>query len=364
MAMTGSQFLKQIKDVRNPVLSQLALKQMLDGNMPDFNSGTRMIDCTTEAVIDGLHYVCTYRVKPQYLSIGVDDDFIQWPLTFIDLQAFCDAHILTSESDGSKVQQWFIPSKKIVKNTWLWTTRKGCAIEAIPMGPSDDMTWPVKIDLQQQKINAAMKAKGCPITAFSRAKKAYITAPNMVGTGGPMNNGYLHFTGWYKLDGFGWQDQGYKPVDATGGHEASYADYSHGCDLVYYNCDVNGTPYTYDELCNHPVLWPLVSDQGPFNPRFPNTGSGAKEVMNKTDRMPRGEAPPASYKGPTFATTAGVVKMSAGADPTTEKVVDVAPYAGDVAEGGSSKLPLILGGAGLAALGYFLWKNREQGPAY
>jgi hypothetical protein len=361
--MKGSEFLKQIKDVRNPILSKLALDQMLAGNMPSFLE--ERVTCQTEAVIDGAHYVCKYEVKPQYLSIGDDDDFIQWPLTILDLQKFCDSKTLVSDADGTSVQQWFIPTKKIVKNTWLTTFAKGCPIDAIPLGPSDDMTWPVKIDLQQQKINAAMKAKGCPVTAFSRAKKAYISSPTSVGDGGPVNDGYLHFTGWYKLDGYGWQDQGYNPVDATGGHEASYADYSHGCDLVYCYCTVNDEPFTFDELCNHPKLHVLVSDQGPFNPRHPSSGKFAKPVMNKTTRMPLSHAPPTDYTGPSFASTAsgGVAKMSGGSDPTSG-VVTPAAVAAATPAAEPSKLPMLLGGAGLLALAYWIYRRGAPRPAF
>lgn len=341
--MKSSDFLKQVMDVRNPVLSQLALAEMLKGNMPSWNFSQRM-KCTTSAVIDGLYYECNYFTLPQYLSVGDDADFIQWPLTIIDLQKFCDAHTLT-DADGNTSPKFYIPPKKLVKNTWGQTD---CKIAAQLLGASGDMTWPVKIGLEQAKINAAMKAKGCPITAFSRAKKAYITAPNVDGS-------KLHFTGWYEPNGFGWEDQtrqgdpssGYRPQDATGNHEATYADYSHGCDLVYQDVLINGRQYDFADVCRDPKLCVLVSDQGPFNPRFPNAGSPPKATPLPS---PPPAPTPSGYKGDIYKTNA------AGA-PVLIKASTLPASAGGAVAESTTSIGNVLLGFGVGIGGWLLLRR-------
>ena len=273
--MKGSEFVQQVKDVRNPKLSELALSAILAGNTPSFMEQT--VECFTEAVIDRKYFRCVYTVHPQYLSIGDDQDFVQWPLSMVDLQRYCDATKL----------HWYIPTKKLVWNNWLFTE---CKINPQTIAPSAQMSSPQAILDEQRLINAAMVKEGCPLTAFSRAKKAYIVSPKMDGS-------TLHFTGWYDKSG-----QAIQKGDSTGGHEASYADYSHGCDVVRYDFHVNGRQYDYAELCQHPVLHVLVSDQGPFNPIFP---IGPQQVFNpvsaRTDVPPEDELP-ANYHGPVYKT--------------------------------------------------------------
>lgn len=332
--MKGSEFLQQIKDVRQPQVSTLGLQRMLAGNMPGFILGKRY-ECTTDAVIDGLYYQCRYFTLPQYLSVGDDSDWVQFPLTILDLQKFCDAHMLTG-ADGSQSPAFYIPPKKLVKNTWGATD---CKIEPQPLGATADMTWPVRIGIEQAKINAAMVAKGCPLNAFSRAKKAYITAPGMDGS-------VLHFTGWYRPNGWAWQDGGFSPVDSTGSHEATYADYSHGCDLVYHDVIVNGRQYDFAEVCAHPKLWVLVSDQGPFVPRFPNAGLSAKSPP----AAPPASAPPANYQGDVF-------KTASNGALTLVKASTLSAGAGGAVEESTTSLVNVLLGIGATVAGYFLIKR-------
>lgn len=342
--MKGSEFLKQVVDVRNPQLSALALSRMLAGDMPGWLLGTRM-RCTTEAVIDGVYYQCSYFTPKQYLSVGDDTDWVQWPLTIVDLQKFCDAFQLTG-ADGTKSPKFYIPPKKLVKNTW---GQSDCKIKPQLLGASNDMTWPVKVGIEQDKINAAMKAAGCPLDAFSRAKKAYITAPNTTAAN-------LHFTGWYELNGFGWEDQtsrsdpssGYKPQNATGGHEATYADYSHGCDLVYHDVLINGQQYEFADVCAHPKLHVLVSDQGPFVPVFPNSGLKAPAPP---PLAPPPAAPPSNFKGDVYKTTMEGVPMLVKASTLP------ASAGGAVLESNGTSLGNVLMGFAVGIGGFFLIKR-------
>jgi hypothetical protein len=321
--MKGSEFAKQVWNVADPQRSVLALQAMLAGNMPSFLFRDR-IEVVTEAVIDGLYYRGVYGTLPNYLAVGEDDDWTLWPLTIIDLQRFCDAQTLT-DADGKKVTKFFIPPAKLIYRNWLVSACKVLPQTIYPghyVGPGTEA-----IVAEDRMIKDAMRAKGCPIEAFIRAKKAYNSAPNVHATGGPVGNGYLHFSGWYypggnglllaaapewglaahpNADGgsYGHAIQGH---DETGGHEASFADYSHGCDLVYWDMTVNGRQYAFDEVCMHPKLWVLVSDQGPFNPRWPSVGEGPPPSMKPPPSLPPASAPPSGFSGQSFITKASTL---------------------------------------------------------
>jgi hypothetical protein len=305
--MKGSAFLSEMKDVVDPARDELALKMMLTGNVPPFLN--ELQTCTTDAVIDGKYYRCTYRTPPQYLAIGEDDDFVLWPLTEPSLQAYCSARLLTG-SDGSQTQQFFIPTRKIVKNTWR---QSACKIIPQPISRVSESnktghpgTKTETIAAEQRMINEALLAVGCGLRAFSRPKKAYIVRPNLSGL-------TMAFGGWFYPGGARAPngkpfilaaDAPYRTQIALSGgtsgdqiqpwdsnfHEFTYEDYSHGCDLVYYACDVNGEQFGFDELCSHPILHPLVSDEGPFNPRFPNAGKNALALLNQTNRLPAAQS--------------------------------------------------------------------------
>jgi hypothetical protein len=296
--MKGSDFAKQMANVYDPQRSALALKAMLAGSMPDF--WAQRYECKTEAVIDGKHYVCSYFTGPNYLCIGEDGDWLTWPLTVLDLQKFCDSVRVTSVSNpADSTPKFYIPTAKLVKNNWAFSQ---CKIEPQPLNPYPGLTT-TSFVAEDEAIKRAMAAKGCAPTAFVRAKKAYNVAPGITNEE-YKGKGVLHFTGWYRLDGS--SIQGY---DSTGkssgepwGHIAEFADYSHGCDVVYHDFTVNGVPYNFAALCMHPTLHVLVSDQGPFNPHYPNAGPNAPAVNAPSNALPPAPTAPANYKGDVFKT--------------------------------------------------------------
>ncbi len=324
--MKGSDFAKNMvagygdKAEAARAISPIALKTMLGGNMPAFGAGR--VGCTTSAVIDGSFYELLYFVSPTYLAIGEDSDFVTWPLSIVDLQAYCDAHQVQYKDTNRTGPAYFIPPKKIIKRTWEWTTHKIVpqAMWQSDIGNYGGIGGVKLIPAQQTMINGALakwngpdgKGQGASLSTFVRHKKAYCTVPKM-GTGN------LRFEGWYWPGNAlktGWvgdnpmtgkkghevdtgkYGDGFQHGD-TGGHDAGYCDYSHGCDLVHYDAYINGMMVPFDDVCMDPKFNVLVSDQGPFNPTFPNDGKPLSKPMNAA---PPPLIPPASYKGDRFIT--------------------------------------------------------------
>jgi hypothetical protein len=287
--MKGSEFLQQMANVDGPARDQAALKAMLAGNTPSFMES--LVECRTGAVIDGLFYECVYRVRPGYLAIGTDEDFVTWPLTEPSLQAYYDA--------GGN--HWYIPPGKLVFETWRQSAVKipTLAVRRPGAAGSHPGTGTWTIDAMQKQVNAALAKLGAPLTAFVRAKKAYSARPGLDGA-------KLCFSGWFspgpplQPNPYGWSWQGLDDMP----HEAAFTDYSHGCDGVYYAVQVNGQQMDFADVCQDPKLHVLVSARGPFNPHFPNSGSGAPKPKAPTVVAVAGAPVPNGFQGPIFKTNA------------------------------------------------------------
>lgn len=316
--MKFADFCKQMMDVKDPVRDQLALKAMLDGNTPSW-AGVPEYECTTEALLDGVYYQCKYRVMRNYLPIGEDGDSFTdwgvWPLTQKSITKYCEA----------KQYKWYMPTKKLVFNTWL---QSRCKINPQPISRVTSQnptghpgTGTETILTENRMLFDAMAHNGCPWNTFTRGLKEYAVKPGQDGS-------MQYFGGWYWPGGTGWQaeDPGWhKAMAVSGGtfgkliqdfndahHDSNYEDYSQGVDLIYYQCDVNGAIFDYADLCAHPKLWVLVSDAGPFVPKFPNVGLSGPA---SPPPLPQGKTAPASFQGPEFKTTASgnVALVKAGA---------------------------------------------------
>jgi hypothetical protein len=353
-------------NVRGQALDDAGLAAMLAGNVPEWMAAAPRIPCQVSASIDGLTYYCVYYVKQNYLTIGEDDDWGTFPLSEVNLQAWCD-------KTGC-----FIPPKKIIRDTW---DRTDCKIAPQNIyrppagypGPLDAGIEPIAAE--QQMINEAMQQKGCSVNSFSRAKKAYITAPNMDG-------GNLHFTGWYS-DGI----TGYKAADPglanskgvvqpprtpygrawqdgdDASHPARYADYSHGCDVVGPTVSINDQEYSFADVCAHPKLHVLVSDQGPFVPRFPNANL---KPPSPPAPMPNAPETLASFAGPIYKTnSAGIAVLSKAGQPLVRYSVPNAPATtnSSTSPASSPRGLLTILGLGAVAIGaYWYWKESVRRP--
>jgi len=122
------------------------------------------------------------------------------------------------------------------------------------------------------KARAAFEKAG--VTPGSRNtigyRKSYVVRPNLDGT-------YLAIYGgrWSAAGGL---------VQPTSGHAHTegYADYSHGLTLVSRKAKLDGEDVDLRDLFNSkdPTILALVSDEGRFDPVFPNAGAGSRATFS------------------------------------------------------------------------------------
>jgi hypothetical protein len=346
--MKWSDFVKQMASVSGSKLDALALAEMLrEGSTPSWVGNPRY-GCYTEAVIDGAYYRCDYKTQQNYLAIGTDEDWGVYGLTEVSLQAWCD-----HPYGGGGV--WFIPTRKLVKNNWRFST---CKLPLITIDPHPGEVLASGINgfaTMQTMVNAAMVKKGCSINAFNRARKAYVCGPSMPGDN-------LYFYGWFDLDGVPLQNNNH----ASSPHPAkAYSDYSHGCDIVHHDATVNGTAMGIEDVSVHPKLWPLVSDDGPIVLRFPNKGIA---IDTSAAAQVAGLPIPEGYKGPVYKARNGVLQQMSMGSALDEQLVSAgsedlnpAPIVyGDAASAPSSAWPWIVGLGVASGIGYYLYSRSKK----
>lgn len=64
-------------------------EQITKGNIPDFMKEPQYVHVTFKGA-DGVMHIASYRVMPDYLAIGTNDDYVLVPMTGITAQKICD----------------------------------------------------------------------------------------------------------------------------------------------------------------------------------------------------------------------------------------------------------------------------------
>ncbi len=66
---------------------------------------------------------------------------------------------------------------------------------------------------------------------------------------------------------YGWQQPDGLPIQPVyAGHSQQYVDYSHAVRLIHETLWINHQPHSTTEILSDPVLWPLLTREGPLNP--------------------------------------------------------------------------------------------------
>lgn len=190
-----------------------------------------------------------YFVAPDYFSIGTDEDYVRIPMRPATFQAIADAFYA------------IMPTKHMVDAIWA---AAGCKIAPHPFPPGAAMVTVPRFVESNTAIQTELAAVGCgPETALVAGdKKDVVIGPNLDGT-------KVAIYGWHQVTG--------KPIQSyPGPHTVDHVDYSHGARLVSRHALLDDELIDLVTIFENPDLYPMVSDQGMFDPYFPNAGSGSK----------------------------------------------------------------------------------------
>ncbi len=115
--LKGSEFYKLVATSRWKERDSLAMRQILNGNLPSFLK--RFTPITVSGITaSGKKVKLRYFVLPDYLSLGSDDDWARVPLTTMAAQQIADSF------------HCFLPTRKMVNDIYKQVQVK---LEPVPM---------------------------------------------------------------------------------------------------------------------------------------------------------------------------------------------------------------------------------------
>lgn len=243
--MRGSEFAVAVAGMDQVARESAILAAVGEGWMPAWllTAKWRPVKVTRKG------HTLVYFVSPDYFAIGTDDDYIRMPMRPATFQTIADAFYA------------IMPTKHMVDATWASAT---CKLAPHPFSPDAAMVTVPRFVESNTAIQGELAAVGCgPETSLVAGdKKDVVIGPNLDGT-------RVAIYGWHQVTG--------KPIQSyPGPHTVDHVDYSHGARLVSRHALLDDVLVDLATVFTDPDLYPMVSDQGMFEPYFPNAGSGGK----------------------------------------------------------------------------------------
>ena len=235
-APSGSAFVERVAGLSLAEREQEIRAQFAAGNVPAFCRNFVEVKVTRR--IDGQEHTALWRVAPEYLAIGSDDDFFLAPVTPDTARALAETVDCT------------LPTRRMVDEIFAAATVK---LTPAPLPPSPAMTT-VPVFLEHNAIVRQQRAADAHPAGSLVAghKKDIVLTPQLAGA-----LGKVAIYGWHRTDGTAIQ-----PLYI--GHTAAWVDYSHGARFVQRTLTVDGAATTIDAVLADPKLAALLSDEGPF----------------------------------------------------------------------------------------------------
>lgn len=218
------------------------------------------------------------RVQSDVFSVGTPEDFLRLPLTPQRAQQIAN------------LQGLLLPTPLLAFRTWQQATVKLSPVAMIPNKGTN---------LQQfAEHNAAIEAQRAGRQGLIAGIKKSVVVSNI------MKPGKVVIFGWYKPapdvfdNKLGMGDPNRQPLQPLSNvHGDFYWDYSHGIHFYHPIATVNGQDMMLSELMQHPVLWRLVSHEGPIRtPRYPapNAPAPPRPFQAFVERAAYSETPTAN----------------------------------------------------------------------
>lgn len=205
--------------------------EILKGNVPAVGRELVAVRFRAEDASGVAHDVSLW-VLPDYLAVGSDADAVRIPL---DRPS---AHRVARALDA------WLPTPALVDRLYRGAAVK---LEPEPLPPTERMTGPGYLLWHRRQVDEPLRD-----TLVAGHKKDVVLTEELVGR--PHR---LAIYGWHQAEGLVIQ-----PLSLF--HGARYADYSHGIRLIARLVEVDGVTRDAFEVLADPVLWALLSDEGPF----------------------------------------------------------------------------------------------------
>ncbi|WP_406693872.1 hypothetical protein V5E97_22815 [Singulisphaera sp. Ch08] len=227
-AQNGTEFARSIADLPLKEREAKILAEFERGNVPRFLRSLVPVSVTTEKA------KATYKVTPDYLAIGSDDDYFLTPMTPFTAQKIADR------------LGCLLPTPKMVDDIYAAAAIK---LNPSPIPPTSAMTTVPVFLRHNETVRDQRKGKALG-TLVAGHKKDVVIANRVFAM-----PGNVAIYGWHKEVG--------SPIQPLyTGHIASWVDYSHGIRLVSRRMTLNGDSADVGEVLADPSLASLLSHDG------------------------------------------------------------------------------------------------------
>ncbi len=246
-AIEGSEFADQITGLSLKDREIAIVNEILAGNVPSFSRKLRPI--VISQTIGSENYELTFYSTCDYMAIGSDNDYLYVPMTPSTAQH------LANQLDCS------LPTKKIVDVVYA---ESGIKLRPQPIPPSDKMTTVPVFYQHTDSIKTLFSYIFYNRSADSiiAGHKKDIIISNKIYSS-DRNYERVVIYGWHRLNG-----NAIQPV--YNGHNAEYADYSHGVRLISNIVLLNNDSTTVRSILADQQLSRLLSSEGVINkPYYP-----------------------------------------------------------------------------------------------
>ena len=231
-APTGSQFYHQIESLPWKDREAAVLKQISQGNIPDFLRSLTPI--RVEAIDShGQKHAATYFVMPDYLAIGTNDDFFRIPMIPVTAQKIAKAagaSLITTKISDDVFQ--------------------AAEIKLDPRPLTKDRDAAATFYQHHQIVEEQRRGK--PLGALIAGIKKDVVLTNRL----MEKPNRVAIYGWHYPHG-----KLIQPLYV--GHVDWYVDYSHGIRLMSQRIIVDGQPRQVSDVLKDKVLSALLSNEGP-----------------------------------------------------------------------------------------------------
>ena len=266
-AMSGSEFVTQTSGMNLTNREKAVVREILAGNVPSFARKLRPLKMNQ--TINDTSYEFIFYTLCDYMAIGSDEDYLYIPMTPSTAQYLADRLDCT------------LPTKKMVDIIY---NNAGIKLAPQPIAPSPAMTTvPVfrqHTDLVKQQISQIAYERSADSLIAGHKKDIIIS-----------NKIYSTDRAYARVVIYGWHLSVNNPIQPVyNGHDALYADYSHGVRLISNLAFINGDSVQVADILKDPNLAILLSHEGVINkPYYPDS-----DIFTSMGRL--FENPPLDFK--------------------------------------------------------------------
>jgi hypothetical protein len=230
-SLTGNEFYHRAFAMKWKERDSLAIKEILDGNIPSFLKKFKRVKVSIVDSSTGKTINAQYFVSPDYVSIGTDDDWARINITPFAAQKIADSF------------HCFLPTRKMVDDIYKAAKIK---LEPVPMYALRDSTptmWHHHLIVEGQRKGRKGLIAGIQKDVVISGKVSRDPRPDRVA-----------IYGWHKPDG--------KPIQPLyTGHIYWWVDYSQAIRLVYRKIKIDKKWMDYTAVLSDPVLKEVLCDE-------------------------------------------------------------------------------------------------------